>query len=306
MKRKIKFGLRTLFVVTAIVAVILFVFMNLRGKENRRQFLVSDEGRSQFPGQLQSYSSSGEEPPSFSLSRTIGLVGGDASETAIYLVSFPAGTTTESIEETINLFPEIQHVNFHFSVATIENISILRGLEFLKQIQVNDARIGFNEMSEIGRLPQRPEISFHNIHLDDKFLIDAVNSDICLYYIYSPTSKVSDDGLSSVAKLKSLISLLLDDCPISNEGVEALKNHPALRYIYLDNCRVGDSIVPTLQSIPKLYQLSLRGTDLTDEGAKMLIPIAGSLSELDIRNTNVTDAGVGELSPTCRLGVLKH
>ena len=61
-------------------------------------------------------------------------------------------------------------------------------------------------MTTIGKLQQRPTVSFHNIHLDDSFLNNAVVSKIDLCSVYSPTSSVTDAGMQSVSKFENLFS----------------------------------------------------------------------------------------------------
>ena len=306
MKLRLTFSLRAILVAVAIVAALSAVMMSLRSNELKRQRLTAEDSEHWASVNLQSYKSSGKSYPLPWRRRvSLNLVGG-AHDTAIDLVDFSVNATSDQLDDVIALFPEITQVHLHFSTASTENISKLQRLPLLQKIQINDGRIGLKDLREMGKLKQRPEISFQNIHLGDEFLSDVVSSEIRLKYVYSPTSAVTDDGLTSVAKLDSLISLLLNDCPISDEGFAILANHPSLSYVYLNDCHVGDAIIPTLQTIPKLRQLSLQGTTLTDEGAKMLVPMAGSLAELDIRDSKVTNAGIAALKPSCRVGALKH
>jgi hypothetical protein len=307
MKVRAKYGLRTLLVVMTLFAILMTIGLRLRNLELERQKLVSSEyEHSDVAIARFDYYARHGETYKLPFSRWIGnKLAASQSETQSILVDFHKPTDAEKIDHIISLFPEIQLVHFHCDVPNPIIIERLSRLSFLKSIQINDGRVDLATMKAIGKLPQRPQVTFQNTHLDDELLDDAVHSEIELYYIYSPTSSVSDVGLRSVAKLRSLISLCINDCQVSKEGIRVLERHPSLRYVYFENCPVDDSCVATLAALPGLYQLSLKGTKVTDVGARLLLTISPSLGELDIRSTAVSQDGIDSLAATCQAGVLK-
>ena len=305
MKVRAKYGLRTLLVVTTLFAILMTVGLRLRNLELERQKLVSGEYSAAGIAKFNSYEGHSQ---SYTLpfSRWIGRkLAASQSDTQSILVDFHTPADAEQISRIVSLFPEIQFVHFHCNVPNPVIIECLSRLLSLKSIQINDGRVDLATMKAIGQLPQRPQVSFQNIRLDDELLEDAVHSAIELYYIYSPTSSVSDAGLQSVAKLRSLISLCIKDCQVTSEGIRVLEQHPSLRYVYFENCPVDDSCVTTLVTLPELYQLSLKGTKVTDVGARLLLPISPSLGELDIRSTTISQDCIDSLAATCQAGVLK-
>lgn len=303
MKLQPRYGTRTLLATVTLLAVLMAAGVKLRNDEMERQRLVS--ASAQGVAQFNSYAGH-SETLSLPFSRWIGstLAAGD-SETQSILVDFHKSATDDEIQHILSLFPELQIVHFNCTVANPKNIGFLSRLPKLNSIQINDGRIDISTMNAIGALPQRPEVTFQNIHLDDEFLRDAARSGINLHYVYSPSSSVSDEGLKSVSKIESLVSLCIKDCDVSNDGLRVLDGHPSLRYVYLENCPVDDSCIGTLTSLPDLYQLSLKGTKVTDEGVRSLLPIVASLGELDIRNTSVSQDTVNKLNAKCKTGALK-
>jgi hypothetical protein len=305
MKVRAKYGLRTLLAAMILFAIVMAVGMRLRNLELERQNLVSGEYSAAGIARFNSYEGQGETYK-LPLSRWIGnKLAASQSETQSILVDFRRPADAEQITRIISLFPEIQSVHFHCDVPDPVIVACLSRLSSLKSIQINDGRVDLATMKAIGQLLQRPQVTFQNTHLDDELLDDAVHSGIELHYIYSPTSSVTDVGLQSVAKLRSLISLCIKDCQVSSEGIRVLERHPSLRYVYFEDCPVDDSCVATIASLPGLYQLSLKGSKVTDAGARLLLPISPSLGELDIRSTGISQDCIDSLAALCQAGVLK-
>ncbi len=306
MKRRLRFGIRTLLVVMTIAALLTATALRLRNKGIARQHLVSWEYRSLGLADFDSYESH-SEPFKASWLRSIeNTLAGGGNENNIIAAAFKSPIGDDKIREIISLFPEIKIVRIDHKCANPTSISYLSRLPKLNILVIVDGQIDLATMKAIGRLPQHPETTFQNIHLDDDFLGNAVQSGIRLCSVYSPTSSVSDIGLQSVSQLKLLSSLSLKNCSVSSEGLRALQNHPSLRAVYLTNCPVGDEIIPLLATLPQLNQLSLEGTKISDDGIKSLLTIAPSMHELNIRQTQVSKVLIESLRTICRPGALKY
>lgn len=303
---RFRFKIRTLLIVVTVVAILIAYLARISTIENRRRYFVSDAYWYEIgTASIDSYVSH-SETHSLSWSRWIGTkLAGTGEETTAISVGFGADAEADEIKEVLSLFPEVQYVHFHHTKANPANIALLSNLPELLNIQIDEGIADIETMTTIGKLQQRPTVSFHNIHLDDSFLNNAVVSKIDLCSVYSPTSSVTDAGMQSVSKFEKFIFLTLKDCQISNEGVKELKGHASLIGIFMDNCPVGDPCVETLITMPNLLDLSLRGTDITDVGIEALLPIAGKMRNIDIRETAVTPEAIKRLNLKCRMGALK-
>lgn len=292
-----RFGTRVLLVLVAICALLMVLGARLRNAELRRRIVASNVYADEASDHISffSYQSDSRDfaPP---VTRRLGAwLTGEGPTVPMVLVKFTRGTSVAEIGEIVRLFPEIERVYFHYSVASPESISALAGLQHLNSLQIDDGQVSLDSMRAMGALPQRPEINFQNILLDDEFLLGAADSGMRLHYVYSPMSSVTDTGLQAVARLPGLISLLLKRCPITDEGLAAIHGHPALRYVYLEDCRISDAGIEHLIDLPDLHQLSLCGTQVTDAGLQRLSK-APLLWQLHLKRTAVTGAGLQALA----------
>jgi len=306
MKRRLRFGIRTLLIVMTLVALLTATTLRLRSRGIERQYLVSREHRLLGIADFDSYKSHSQSFEMSWLRWLENTLAGGGNENNIIAAAFKSSIEDDKIREIISLFPEIKIVQIEHKCANPTSISYLSRLPKLNIIVIVDGQIELATMKAISRLPQHPETTFQNIHLDDDFLGNAVQSGIRLCSVYSPTSSVSDIGLQSVSQLKLLSSLSLKNCSVSSEGLRALQNHPSLRSVFLTNCPVGDEIIPLLAALPQLHQLSLEGTKISDDGIKSLLPMTPSMYELNIRRTQVSKVSIESLLTICRPGALKY
>lgn len=83
-------------------------------------------------------------------------------------------------------------------------------------------------------------------------------------------TEVTDDGLASFAKQKSLVRLHLEKTKITDKGLEQLKELENLEYLNLYGTEIGDAGLAHLEGLKKLKSLYLWQTKVTDEGVKKL------------------------------------
>ena len=82
-------------------------------------------------------------------------------------------------------------------------------------------------------------------------------------------TKITDTGLVSVAKTRSLENLrLAGSAAITDAGLAAFAGHDRLQTLDLTNCLgITDACVSKLQALPKLTELFVEGTRITRDGA---------------------------------------
>jgi hypothetical protein len=80
-------------------------------------------------------------------------------------------------------------------------------------------------------------------------------------------TKVTDGGLSVVARMRHLTRLRLERTAISDAGLKSLAGLPELEYLNLYGTKVTDAALPTLKTMPSLRHLYLWGTGVDPKSA---------------------------------------
>lgn len=138
---------------------------------------------------------------------------------------------------------------------------------------------------------QRIDESIHSI--------DFSGSDICdddlrllsrakLRIVAIERTAVTDNGLSALASQRTISSLHLTDCDVSNEGVaELLMNNP-VSVVSLSGTSIDPSILANISSPKSVVFLELARTRITDLGLASLTQMT-NLHYLDLSDTIITD-----------------
>lgn len=121
-------------------------------------------------------------------------------------------------------------------------------------------------VSELERF--NPEASWIG---DQLYSLDFSGSDV----------KIGDEQLSQLARLTTLETLDLGDCPITDEGLRHLSHLPRLKLLMLNGTRVTDAGLVHLETLPHLTYVSLWRTNVTDGGAEKL---RQALPGVDVKN----------------------
>jgi hypothetical protein len=114
-------------------------------------------------------------------------------------------------------------------------------------------------------------------------------------------SKITDEGLKEVAKLKRLRSLRLIKTNITDAGLRQVAKLPELRRLWIDATKITDAGLKEVAKLQQLDDLGLSSTQVTDAGLKELAKLK-NLSEVNLKGTKVTKAGVAALQkvlPNC-------
>jgi hypothetical protein len=106
--------------------------------------------------------------------------------------------------------------------------------------------------------------------------------------------KLTDKGLASIARFKSVQLLSLINTQVTDEGLKRLAELPELKHLALYGARLTDKAAPQLAKLRNIVSLELGNTAFGDDGLKGLEPLT-SLVQLGLRETQVTDAGLKHL-----------
>ncbi len=85
-------------------------------------------------------------------------------------------------------------------------------------------------------------------------------------------SQVGDDELAIFARCENLWFLNVPgNSSVTSCGIRSVAKHKKLRALCLNDVHVGDNVIPSLVKIQSLRQLSIRGTDISEEGIWRLL-----------------------------------
>lgn len=130
---------------------------------------------------------------------------------------------------------------------------------------------------------------------------DATDEDIAelakipqIEYLSLANFQGTDQALTAISELKSVVSLSIDSGTVSLAGLRALASSPCLRCLYLFDITLGADEMQAIAEIPGLTNLGLKGCSVDDRDLRALINHR-SLQSLDLHNTLATDAGIVHL-----------
>ncbi len=118
-----------------------------------------------------------------------------------------------------------------------------------------------------------------------------------------PKTKVSLDQMQWIGEVKTLMSLSLEDCGVTDDGLRLIAQNPELNDLRVRDNSITDAGMQHLQGLTALKTLWLQGNSLSDAGVQHLSGLA-QLEWLDLAKTKITDQGVGRLLPLKTLQIL--
>lgn len=104
-------------------------------------------------------------------------------------------------------------------------------------------------------------------------------------------TRVTDAGLKQLATMTEITGLVLTDTQITDSGLVELGGLPKLMFLDLSGTRVGDQGIASLRECKDLPILWL-GTESTDASLRYLAEWKQGLNQLSLEGTQVTDEGL--------------
>jgi hypothetical protein len=114
-------------------------------------------------------------------------------------------------------------------------------------------------------------------------------------------SFTSDATLAILKDARSLNSLRLVRCRVTDDDLQHLRPLKNLTYLHIGETPITDKGVHALQGLTKLQVLRLTGTEIDGIG---LVSLPASITELDLAYSEVTDRGVGNIAKLTSLEAL--
>jgi Leucine-rich repeat (LRR) protein len=108
-------------------------------------------------------------------------------------------------------------------------------------------------------------------------------------------TKVTDDDLRLIGKLRGVTSLSLNFTAISDQGLAQIAQMSQLKYLGLSRTRITSRGIRDLAEMKDLQNLHIDGTQVDDGGLETIGSFA-NLRMLGLGGTQVTSTGIGQLS----------
>ncbi|MBX9691309.1 MAG: protein kinase [Cyanobacteria bacterium] len=147
------------------------------------------------------------------------------------------------------------------------------------------------------------------LNISDSLITDAgikLLANQPLEVVTAKRSKIGDEGLKSLARIKTLSMIdLTDSTGFTGKGLEALAVKPSVTELFLSGTTVDDGAISAISKISTLKTLVLeRCTRITDKGVEPLAQLQPSLKELYIGGTMLTDASFSTMGKLNQVTVL--
>jgi Leucine-rich repeat (LRR) protein len=112
--------------------------------------------------------------------------------------------------------------------------------------------------------------------------------------------EVTDDGIAILKSLPLLERLNLSRCAITGNGIAPVASLKKLRELSLEATKVDDDGLRHISTLPNLRELNLWNTKITSAGLRHLTKLT-NLESLEIESEKITDESVAHLSSLTRL-----
>lgn len=109
-------------------------------------------------------------------------------------------------------------------------------------------------------------------------------------------TRVTNNALDAVAKMRSLRKLSLQRNKISSAGVARLADSASLSELCLKETKVDDDVFAALTKCKRLTALNLAKTKISDKGLSALLSMR-SLRKLDLSENKISDTSVCNILP---------
>jgi N-acyl-D-aspartate/D-glutamate deacylase/Leucine-rich repeat (LRR) protein len=184
-----------------------------------------------------------------------------------------AGSTLDANDELQALVGLAKLEKLYFSLHFLTNINVQdKGLERLKGLtHLRELRLAQTEIKG-GSLANFPQLT--DLDLND--------------------TRIRDEGMKALERLKHLQTLSLRDTLITDEGLKSITGLTELTALDLYGVKMTDAGLRALSGLHKLRKLNVLGAQITDDGLDALARMT-DLEELNLYRSEITNTGLEKL-----------
>jgi internalin A len=218
-------------------------------------------------------------------------------------------------------FCDVVHIYLAESAVTDEDLERLRYFPKLRWLSLDKTQIDGSGLTHIERMRSLKSLSVQQTNVDDEFLtylrhltelrhlglartrvtgrgLENLKELQQLDTLWLSRTDVTDADVQHIVCLRNLEDLNLGGTKISDEGARQLKELPRLGILWLHHTDVGDKGLAHLKEMRSLGDLDLGHTQVSDAALDHIKDIASHAEEVNIRGTKVTPAGYDGLKRT--------
>lgn len=182
----------------------------------------------------------------------------------------------------------------------LDNLNQLSRLEVLTILSTQISNSSITRISK--HFPNLRQLSLAEANINDEQLSHL--STLPLEILHLGGTKVSDAGLESLGKIRSLKRLILYQTNVTGIGLDSLKDLTNLHVLILSETAVNADGIANLTMLPQLKDLNLYDCKkLNDQALAPLSRLSG-LSELTLNNSGMSEATIEKLRvllPNCKI-----
>jgi serine/threonine protein kinase len=164
----------------------------------------------------------------------------------------------------------LSRLNLDGAGITDEGVARLRPLTDLSVLSLSSTGITDRGLESIRGMHRLERLYIQHTAVTDAVDLMAKACWPALWELALPDGAVTDRGLTSLAALQHLKSLLLSGAPISDDQLRLLADMKALRKLNLDSTPITDAGLANLEACPGLTSLSVHDTKITPGGIARL------------------------------------
>jgi internalin A len=246
LRRVLRFSLRTLFVLTTLIA----VWLGFLSKRAREQQLAVDR-----------------------IAELGGSVGYDfqyGRDGARIKDATPVGWMWLRKMVGDHYFQRVVRVHLEERAVTDADLKLIGKLRHTTTLDLNDTSISDDGLAMLSGLSRLRRLGLARTRVSDAGLrhVEGLRD---LEMLILEDTGVGDDGVRALTQLQQLEILALSGTRVTSDGISSLSGLSNLQELMLNNTAVDDAAIPLLVKFGKLQQLHLNGAHLSGEGLSDLV-----------------------------------
>jgi internalin A len=270
-RRLLRFSLRTLFLLTTLIA----VWLGFLCKRAQEQQLAVDR-----------------------IAELGGFVGYDfqyGRDGARIKNATPVGWTWLRTMTGDHFFQRVVQVHLDERAVTDADLKLIGRLRHTTTLALNDTNISDDGLAMISGLGRLQYLGLARTRVSDAGLrhVEGLRD---LEMLILEHAGVGDEGVRALTRLQQLEILVLSGTRVTSDSISSLSGLSNLQELMLRNTAVDDAAIPLLVKFGKLQQLHLDGARLSGEGLSDLVhTLKATAPSLMVTCDNFDLSGAGEI-----------
>jgi hypothetical protein len=153
-------------------------------------------------------------------------------------------------------------------IVSVEQMQAIGSLRHLRRLSFVECRLPTDALTLLRRPQQLAELELRQCGLIDRDLV-GLERMTSLTRLSLASNRLTDGSLATLGKLARIRDLDLSDNDITGTGLDSLENHPQLQRICLEQLAMEPDVLAPLSRIESLRSLGLWGTQSRSKGVSL-------------------------------------